>query len=122
MIFALLFFLFLITGIALYIFARKLGTLNSASKFMLGMGLSVALICVFIIVMLAAIGILAKSLTLLYGLLAVGLFQFIYITPLAIFLTFNRQDDIMRGLVTGAVMIAVINGAIFFVLPFIGKH
>ena len=123
MIFApiLLIFIALIAGVVLYIIIRNIDEMDSSKKFMMGISLSVILIGVFIVALLV-LAAMTRRYIFTYPLFAAGLFQFAYIVPLAIFLAGLRQYDIIKGLVTGAVVIAVLNGSFFLLVPFIGKH
>jgi hypothetical protein len=122
MIFAPLLLLVLITiiGVVAYLIARNLDELSSFRKFMLGVGLSVILLGMFIVTLLV-LAAMSKSRVIMYPLLAAGLSQLIYIIPLGLFLAAGRQYDIMKGLITGAILIAILNGGFFLAVPFIGK-
>ncbi len=123
MIFAplLLIFILLIAGIVMYLVINNLKEMDSSKKFMMGISLSVILIGIFIVTLLVLAAMTRVSIF-TYPLLAAGLFQFAYIIPLSVFLAGLRQYDIIKGLITGALVIALLNGSFFLLVPFITRN
>lgn len=117
----LLIVLITIIGAVAYLIVRNLGEMDSSKKFMTGISLSIILIGIFIVTLLVLAAMTRVSIF-TYPLLAAGLFQFAYIIPLSIFLAGLRQYDIIKGLITGALTIAVLNGSFFLLVPFITRN
>ena len=110
-----------IIGAVAYLIVRNLTEMDSSKKFMTGISLSIILIGMFIVTLLVLAAMTRVSIF-TYPLLAAGLFQFAYIIPLSVFLAGLRQYDIIKGLITGALVIAILNGGFFLLVPFITRN
>lgn len=120
MIFALLFLLSLIIGTLIYIINKKFNFFGSFGKFMLGMGFAIVLAIAFFILILLLAGLTnARGNDILwFGIIFIGASQLIYIIPIILLLIKNKQYDMMKGVITGAILIALLNGGCFaFLLP-----
>ena len=120
MIFALLFLISLIIGTIIYFINKKSHLFGSFGKFMLGLGLAIVLTIVFFILILMLAGLTnARGNDILwFGLIFIGLSQLIYIIPIILLLIRNKQYDMMKGVITSAVLIALLNGSCYlFLLP-----
>lgn len=120
MIFALLFLLSLIIGVVIYFINKKFNFFGSFGKFMLGLGFAIVLAIVFfiLILMLSSANIPNGDNIFIFSLMFIGISQLIYIIPIILLLIKNKQYDMMKGVITGAVLIALLNGGCFaFLLP-----
>jgi hypothetical protein len=81
---------------------------------MLGLGLTIVLVVIFFILifMLSGANIPNENI-LIFSLMFIGLSQLIYIIPIILILIRNKQYDIMKGVITGAILIALLNGGCF---------
>lgn len=115
MIFALLFLLSLVIGAIIYFINRKFKFFDSFGKFILGIVLAIALVIVFFTIMFIIGGLIGRHAgdILAYILLYIGISQFVYIIPAILLLIKNKQYDIMKGVITGAILIALLNGGCF---------
>ena len=120
MILALLFLISLIIGAIVYFINKKFHFFGSFGKFMLGLGFAIVLATVFFILILMLAGLTnARGNDILwFGIMFIGVSQFIYIIPIILLLIKNQQYDMMKGVITGAVLIALLNGSCYlFLLP-----
>ncbi len=124
MIFALLFLLFLVIGAIVYFINRKFKFFDNFGGFMLGLVFVIILAILFSVIMMVIAVNTKSSMSAIPAdaVFFIGASQLVYIIPIILILIRNKQYDMMKGVITGAVLIALLNGSCFmFVMPNIGR-
>lgn len=124
MIFALLFLLSLVIGAVIYFINRKFKFFDSFGGFMLGLIFVIILDILFAIIMMVIAVNIKSSMSIIPAdaVFFIGASQLVYIIPIILLLMRNKQYDMMKGVITGAVLIALLNGSCFmFVMPNLGR-
>lgn len=109
-----------ILSLAIYFINKRLHLFGSFGRFMLGLGFAIVLAIVFFVLMLMLSGanIPNGDDIFIFSLMFIGLSQLIYIVPVVLILIRNKQYDMMKGVITGAVLMVLLNGGCFaFLLP-----